>query len=166
MSDRSISRRNLLAASGAIGAIAASGYFEVDFPSSISTPQITATSANTNEMLKWIDIGGSSLNGPGELRSMAWASTRVAGTHAKVRYRCFLPDLAGFASPRCPDHKARVSDDTEGVGFEPTIPFQIYTRSRRAPSTARPPLQDKVAESVGFEPTIPFPVCLISSQVP
>src|SRR5216684_1186728 len=30
---------------------------------------------------------------------------KTAGTHAKVRYRCFLPDLAGFTSPRCPDHK-------------------------------------------------------------
>src|SRR6185295_7661824 len=27
------------------------------------------------------------------------------GAHAEGRYRCFLPDLAGFTSPRCPDHK-------------------------------------------------------------
>ena len=90
----------------------------------------------------------------------------TAGTHAKVRYRCFLPDLAGFTSPRRPDHKlfAPNSCAAERVGFEPTIPFQIYTRSRRAPSAARPPLQR--AESVGFEPTVPLPVRLISSQVP
>src|SRR5215813_7270772 len=89
----------------------------------------------------------------------------TAGTHAKVRYRCFLPDLAGFTSPRRPDHNLfRTSDAAERVGFEPTIPFQIYTRSRRAPSAARPPLQR--AESVGFEPTVPLPVRLISSQVP
>lgn len=29
----------------------------------------------------------------------------------------------------------------EGVGFEPTIRFPVYTRSRRAPSTTRPPLR-------------------------
>ena len=58
----------------------------------------------------------------------------------------------------------QTSAAAERVGFEPTIPFQIYTRSRRAPSAARPPLQR--AESVGFEPTVPFPVRLISSQVP
>ena len=29
----------------------------------------------------------------------------------------------------------------ERVGFEPTIEFPLYTRSRRAPSTTRPPLQ-------------------------
>jgi hypothetical protein len=69
--------------------------------------------------------------------------TRTAGTHAEVRYRCFLPDLAGFTSPRCPDHKLFVPTTTaERVGFEPTIPFQIYTLSRRAPSTARPPLHE------------------------
>src|SRR5689334_23468680 len=28
----------------------------------------------------------------------------------------------------------------EGVGFEPTIRFPVYTLSKRAPSTARPPL--------------------------
>src|SRR5437879_10546413 len=30
---------------------------------------------------------------------------------------------------------------TERVGFEPTIRFPVCTRSRRVPSTARPPLQ-------------------------
>ncbi len=29
----------------------------------------------------------------------------------------------------------------EGAGFEPAIPFPVYTLSRRAPSTTRPPLQ-------------------------
>jgi hypothetical protein len=29
----------------------------------------------------------------------------------------------------------------EGEGFEPSIRFPVYTRSRRAPSTARPPLR-------------------------
>src|SRR5260370_3592690 len=82
---------------------------------------------------------------PASRRSTSWERRRfwlamldkkTAGTHAKVRYRCFLPDLAGFTSPRCPDHKFH----SERVGFEPTIPFQIYTRSRRAPSAARPSL--------------------------
>src|SRR5690242_8422937 len=63
-----------------------------------------------------------------------------------------------------PQAVAPSSCAAERVGFEPTIPFQICTRSRRVPSTARPPLQR--AESVGFEPTVPLPVRLISSQVP
>ena len=29
----------------------------------------------------------------------------------------------------------------EGMGFEPTIQFLVYTLSKRAPSTARPPLR-------------------------
>ena len=29
----------------------------------------------------------------------------------------------------------------ERVGFEPTIPVRVYTRSRRAPSATRPPLR-------------------------
>ena len=29
----------------------------------------------------------------------------------------------------------------ERVGFEPTIPFQVYTLSKRAPSTTRPSLR-------------------------
>ncbi len=66
----------------------------------------------------------------------------TAGTHAVVRYRCFLPDLAGFTSPRRPGHKVLVLlYQSEREGFEPSIPFQVYTRSRRAPSAARPPLQ-------------------------
>ena len=32
----------------------------------------------------------------------------------------------------------------EGVGFEPTIRFPVYTLSRRAPSTTRPPLRMRV----------------------
>src|SRR5262249_25118031 len=43
-----------------------------------------------------------------------------------------------FTSPRCPDHKSA----TERVGFEPTIPFRVYTLSRRAPSAARPSLRN------------------------
>src|SRR5262249_42506309 len=66
--------------------------------------------------------------------------------------------------PRVVPTTSCLQSSAERVGFEPTIPFQIYTRSRRAPSAARPPLQR--AESVGFEPTVPLPVRLISSQVP
>ena len=35
---------------------------------------------------------------------------------------------------------ARNREVAEGVGFEPTIRLPVYTLSRRAPSTARPPL--------------------------
>ena len=92
----------------------------------------------------------------------------TAGTHAKVRYRCFLPDLAGFTSPRCPDHKLLLQSSLQRRGWDsnPRYPFRVYTLSRRAPSATRPPLQDSRAESVGFEPTVPLPVRLISSQVP
>ena len=48
----------------------------------------------------------------------------TAGTHAKVRYRCFLPDLAGFTAPRCPDHKISLR---RGWDSNPRYPFR-YTR--------------------------------------
>ena len=31
----------------------------------------------------------------------------------------------------------------EGMGFEPTVPFQVHTLSKRAPSTTRPPLRGR-----------------------
>src|SRR5918996_931945 len=62
--------------------------------------------------------------------------------------------------------RPHASTSTERERFELSIPFQIYTRSRRAPSAARPPLHLAAAESVGFEPTVPLPVLLISSQAP
>ena len=37
----------------------------------------------------------------------------------------------------------------EGVGFEPTIRFPVYTLSRRAPSTARPSLRQTVTRGRG-----------------
>src|SRR5262244_4587198 len=43
----------------------------------------------------------------------------TAGTHAKVRYRCFLPDLAGFTSPRRPDHK--LCDGESGIRTHDTL---------------------------------------------
>ena len=88
---------------------------------------------------------------------------KTAGTHAKVRYRCFLPDLAGFTSPRRPDHKP--FDGESGIRTHDTLSsihaFQAcaFSRSAISPKTF-------IAESVGFEPTVPLPVRLISSQVP
>ncbi len=35
----------------------------------------------------------------------------------------------------------------EGVGFEPTVRFPAHTRSRRAPSTTRPPLRELVKQA-------------------
>ena len=43
---------------------------------------------------------------------MLLSGNGTAGTHAEVRDRCFLPDLAGFTAPRCPDHK----NNTYGEG--------------------------------------------------
>jgi hypothetical protein len=34
----------------------------------------------------------------------------------------------------------------EGVGFEPTIRFPVYTLSKRAPSATRPSLRSEAAE--------------------
>src|SRR5690606_18198744 len=41
---------------------------------------------------------------PREERRALHCDIDKAGTHAEVRDRCFLPDLAGLTSPRCPDH--------------------------------------------------------------
>ena len=57
----------------------------------------------------------------------ALRTRETAGTHAKVRYRCFLPDLAGFTSPRCPDHKALNYISRRGWDSNPRYPFR-YTR--------------------------------------
>src|SRR5580658_10468845 len=35
------------------------------------------------------------------------------------------------------------SELAEGVGFEPTIRFPVYTLSKRAPSATRPPLRSR-----------------------
>jgi hypothetical protein len=42
----------------------------------------------------------------------------------------------------------------EGKGFEPLRRLPAYTLSRRAPSTTRPPLPEKVPHY--SEPTLPF----------
>ena len=57
------------------------------------------------------------------------SSMGTAGTHAKVRYRCFLPDLAGFTSPRRPDHKLLLRTPVQRRGWDsnPRYPFR-YTR--------------------------------------
>jgi catechol 2,3-dioxygenase-like lactoylglutathione lyase family enzyme len=36
----------------------------------------------------------------------------------------------------------------EGVGFEPTIRFPVYTLSKRAPSATRPPLRARDASAI------------------
>src|SRR5438034_9599205 len=38
-------------------------------------------------------------------------------------------------------HAKSVASVAEGAGFEPAIRLPVYTLSRRAPSTARPPLR-------------------------
>jgi hypothetical protein len=39
----------------------------------------------------------------------------------------------------------------ERAGFEPAIPFRVYTLSRRAPSTTRTPLQIKISRHTSRE---------------
>jgi hypothetical protein len=68
----------------------------------------------------------------------------TAGTHAKVRYRCFLPDLAGFTSPRRPDHKlllqSSLSSGEGGIRTHDTLSdmhaFQACAFNRSATSPA------------------------------
>jgi hypothetical protein len=79
----------------------------------------------------------------------------MSATPEDTRYRCFLPDLTGFAQPRragsgfnarsAVRSRRRVTTGpffgplktmAERVGFEPTIQLvAVYTLSRRAPST-------------------------------
>ncbi len=56
-------------------------------------------------------------------------------------YRCSLPGLAGFTTYRC-EGTARVATNwRRGRDSNPRY-VSVYTLSRRAPSTARPPLRD------------------------
>src|SRR5690242_20612481 len=66
------------------------------------------------------------------------SSNGTAGTHAKVRYRCFLPDLAGFTSPRRPDHKLLLQAPLQRRGWDsnPRYPF----RYARVPGVCLQPL--------------------------
>ena len=72
---------------------------------------------------------------------------RCRTSHTPYHYRCSLPGLAGFAIVR---RKVRHNSSSasmgsakvkaERVGFEPTLRLPVNTRSRRAPSTTRPPI--------------------------
>src|ERR1700691_3061962 len=46
-----------------------------------------------------------------------------------------------FGTPETPVLMGRSQELAEGVGFEPTLRFPVNTLSKRAPSTARPPLR-------------------------
>jgi hypothetical protein len=45
-------------------------------------------------------------------------------------------------------HPAQGREVAEGVGFEPTIRFPVYTLSKRAPSATRPPLRARDASAI------------------
>jgi hypothetical protein len=67
-----------------------------------------------------------------------WVSAGVLqcrGLRAKARVYWGFFHLAGRQRKFCAGQLA------EGVGFEPTIRLPVYTLSRRAPSTTRPPLR-------------------------
>jgi hypothetical protein len=51
---------------------------------------------------------------------------------------------------KCPLSGALIILLAERAGFEPAIPFRVYTLSRRAPSTTRTPLQ-KIVCSMRFQ---------------
>jgi hypothetical protein len=47
----------------------------------------------------------------------------------------------------------RIEVMAEGVGFEPTIRFPVYTLSKRAPSATRPSLRTREAQYSEASPT-------------
>ena len=60
---------------------------------------------------------------------------------ARARWR-YGRRAATMTRPEACRAKQDASGMAEGAGFEPAIRFPVYTLSRRAPSTARPPLRD------------------------
>ena len=68
----------------------------------------------------------------------------------EFRYRCFLPDLTGFAAPSCtgPNYQQSTSDFRNSVG--PNAP--VFTARLLLPS----PAFFQVAERGGFEPPVLF----------
>src|SRR5258707_15797502 len=72
-------------------------------------------------------------------------------------HRRKAPQIAGDFEIPSAETKTRAKSDTyvaEGAGFEPAIRFPVYTLSRRAPSTARPPLRTpSAAEADTSEPS-------------
>ncbi len=57
----------------------------------------------------------------------------LPATHKECRYRCFLPDLAGFAIPCCAGPAIKVELNIGGEGEIRTHGTRVHTRSRRAP---------------------------------
>ncbi len=72
--------------------------------------------------------------GESEFRVSAGVS-QCRGLRAKAHVSC------GYCVLASGQRTLGVRRLAEGVGFEPTIRFPVYTLSRRAPSTTRPPLR-------------------------
>jgi hypothetical protein len=75
------------------------------------------------------------------------------------RYRCFLPDLAGFTAVASPGTTKRhaVGWTAEGEGFEPSVPFSTHDfQSCTFGHSVIPPHegQQNWAEGEGFEPPV------------
>jgi hypothetical protein len=79
------------------------------------------------------------LRGIGSLQERPGHTRRCATVASFRTWRGSRPHVVPTTS------SSKTVTTTERVGFEPTIPFQIYTRSRRAPSTARPPLHETLS---------------------
>jgi hypothetical protein len=94
-------------------------------------------------------------------------SDRVNSRHGPLAaYRCFLPDLAGFAGLPCarPDHQRDVHHPA------PTRSDAAAYRSESARAMTRPHLAVSVprglAERPGFEPGVEFPPHTLSRRAP
>jgi hypothetical protein len=75
------------------------------------------------------------------------------------RYRCFLPDLAGFTAVASPGtiNVTQGLEAAEGEGFEPSVPFSTHDfQSCTFGRSVIPPHegQQTLAEGEGFEPPV------------
>ena len=69
------------------------------------------------------------------------SQVRAASNHAAGHQRHLMgQNAAAVKTPR--KHQGIFLLLAEGVGFEPTIRFPVYTLSKRAPSATRPSLRE------------------------
>ena len=118
--------------------------------SALRSPSVLAKSAQVSRVrvrgktivyenrTKSAQSGGLETNGPRE---------RISDLSRRVAVRRFSREARGYwASIRALGSQQRMlvaEGLAEGVGFEPTIRFPVYTLSKRAPSATRPPLQSR-----------------------
>jgi catechol 2,3-dioxygenase-like lactoylglutathione lyase family enzyme len=78
-------------------------------------------------------------------RARSFRSSLCRTTNARSGINRGFDIPSHFPLMRQPAHEREVA---EGVGFEPTIRFPVYTLSKRAPSATRPPLRARDASAI------------------